>query len=56
MKQYKVRERRLGALERLESAKFFPKKNKKGQERSEKTWEENRQAQIETLKKRVNFA
>jgi len=56
MKQKGVNDRRKVALANLEKAKFFPKKIKSGNkmvERSEETWNENRQQQIETLGKRI---
>lgn len=45
--------RREGALQRLKSAKFFPKTMKNGEERSKEDWEKNRLEIIATLEKKV---
>lgn len=52
-RKYNENYRRKGALQRLEAAKFFPKKLKDGKERTEEKWEEKRQEQIKTLTARV---
>tara|TARA_Y100000389_G_scaffold198723_1_gene235747 strand:- start:263 stop:439 length:177 start_codon:yes stop_codon:yes gene_type:complete len=51
-----VNERRRVALQNLKNAKFFPKQIKSGKkmvDRSEETWNDNRDAMIETLQKRI---
>jgi hypothetical protein len=51
-----IKARRIVALENLEKAKFTPKQVRSGKkmvDRSEETWNKNREYQIEVLKKRV---
>lgn len=47
--------RREVALANLKAAKFFPKTMRNGKERSEETWEKNRQQQIEVLNERISL-
>ena len=51
-----VENRRLGALERLEAYKFFPKVGKDGKKRTKETWEKRKENEIKTLKSRVRFS
>ncbi len=56
MRKKNVNERRKVALRNLENAKFFPKQIKSGKkmvDRSEETWNDNRDDMIETLNKRI---
>ena len=51
-----MNERRKVALRNLENAKFFPKQIKSGKkmvDRSEETWNDNRDDMIETLNTRI---
>jgi len=51
-----IKERRIVALENLEKSKFTPKQVRSGKkmvDRSEETWNKNKEYQIEVLKKRV---
>lgn len=48
-----LQNRRMGAFERLESSTFTPKKMKDGKERNEESWTKKKEAEIETLKKRL---
>ena len=45
--------RRERALERLQASKFTPKTLSNGKERYEKHWTEKKEAQIETLTRRI---
>ena len=56
MRKKGIKARRIVALENLEKAKFTPKQVRSGKkmvDRSEETWNKNREYQIEVLKKRV---
>ena len=56
MRKKGVKERRIVALENLEKSKFTPKQVRSGKnmvDRSEETWNKNKEYQIEVLKKRV---
>ena len=48
-----LQNRRKGALERLESYTFSPKKMRDGKQRNEESWTKKKEAMIETLKKKV---
>ena len=48
-----LQNRRKGALERLESSTFSPKKMRDGKEQNEDSWTKKRDAEIDTLKKRL---
>ena len=56
MRKKGIKERRIVALENLEKSKFTPKQVRSGKkmvDRSEETWNKNKEYQIEVLKKRV---
>ena len=53
MKKFNVENRRLGALERLEASKFFPKVLKNGKKRTKKDWERGKKDDIKILKVRL---
>ena len=56
MRKKGIKARRMVALKNLEKAKFTPKQVRSGKkmvDRSEETWNKNREYQIEVLKKRV---
>jgi len=48
-----LQNRRMGALERLQASTFTPKKMRDGKERNEDSWTKKRDAEIDTLKKRL---
>ena len=51
-----VENRRLGALERLEASKFFPKVGKDGKKRTKETWDKRKENEIKPLKSRVSLS
>jgi len=52
MRKKGIQDRRQGAYDRLVSSKFYPKKDKKGNERNEDTWLKYKTQTMENLEKK----